>query len=141
MTAGCNSPSRGLTFRFSYFILNTHEDCGIPYDSPGGPAAIQQCFTDLAVEYYDSLEAALFAARPNLIAPAFSKLTSKLNQARSMTKNHKYARSNQRLGDLLKLVEGGTWDVSDDRNDPGNLIMRINNLLFRNDQLDEAASY
>jgi len=141
MTAGCNSPSRGLTFRFSYFILNTHEDCGIPYDSPGGPAAIQQCFTDLAVEYYDSLEAALFAARPNLIAPAFSKLTSKLNQARSMTKNQKYARSNQRLGDLLKLVEGGRWDVSDDRNDPGNLIMRINNLLFRNDQLDEAASY
>jgi hypothetical protein len=141
MTAGCNSPSRGLTFRFSYFILNTHEDCGIPYDSPGGPAAIQQCFTDLAVEYYDSLEAALFAARPNLIAPAFSKLTSKLNQARSMTKNQKYARSNQRLTDLLRLVEGGTWDVSDDRNDPGNLIMRINNLLFRNDQLDEAASY
>ena len=58
-----------------------------------------------------------------------------------MTKNQKYARSNQRLTDLLRLVEGGTWDVSDDRNDPGNLIMRINNLLFRNDQLDEAASY
>lgn len=140
MTTGCNSPSRGLTFRFSYFVLNTHEDCGIPYDSAGGPAAIQQCFNDLAVEYFDSLEVALFAASPNLLKPAFSKLTSKLNQARSMTKTGKYARSNQRLEDLLALVEGGTWDASDERNDPGNLSMRINNLLFRNDQLEEAES-
>ena len=141
VTKGCNSPSRAGTFKLSWFILNTHEDCGIVYSAPGGRAAVQQCFIDRAVDYYDALEQVLFAAAPNLVRPKFSTLSSKLNQARSMTKTGQYSKSNQRLQDLLGLVQGAQWDVSNGENEPGNLIMRINNLIFRNEQLATAASY
>ena len=141
VTNGCNSPSRAGTFKFSYFVLNTHEDCGIDYAAPGGRAAVQQCFTNRAVDYFNALEVVLNASAPNLIKPKFSTLSSKFNQARSMTKTGQYAKSNQRLQDLLSLVESGQWDVSNGKNEPGNLIMRINNLIFRNEQLLEAASY
>jgi hypothetical protein len=141
MTSGCNSPSRAGTFKLSYFILNTHEDCGIDYSAAGGRAAVQLCFTNRAEDYYAALEQVLYASAPNLIKPKFSTLTSKFNQARSMTKTGQYSKSSQRLRELLGLVEGGQWNVSNGENEPGNIIMRINNLIFRNEQLAAAASY
>lgn len=141
VTKSCNSPSRAGTFKLSYFILNTHEDCGIDYGAAGGRAAVQLCFTNRAEDYYAALEQVLYASAPNLIKPKFSTLSSKFNQARSMTKTGQYSKSNQRLQELLGLVESGQWDVSNGENEPGNLIMRINNLIFRNEQLALAASY
>ena len=38
---------------------------------------------------------------------------------------------------LSREVTSATWNI-DDRNDPGNLIMRIDNLFFRIQQLEEA---
>lgn len=142
MTNGCNSPSRAGTFKMSYFVLNTHEDCGImDYNAPGGRAAIQQCFTDFAVNKFDAFETVLYIAKPNMTSGKFSDLSKELNKARSMTKTGKYAKSNQRLEVLRQKIEAATWDVSNGDNEPGNLIMRVNNLIFRNEQLEKAASY
>ena len=106
MTKACNSPSRAGTFKFSYFVLNTHEDCGIDYAAPGGRAAVQQCFTNRAITHFDALESVLNAASVGLIKPKFSTLLVNAdNQARSMTKTGQYSKSNDRLRSLLSLVE------------------------------------
>jgi hypothetical protein len=137
MTHSCNSPMRAGTFRFSYLIINTHEDCGIDIDLEG-PQAVVQCFTDLAVAKYDLLEQVLFDSRITLIKGKFSSLTSKLNQARSMTKNAQYGKSNARLEALLGRIKAAEWDVtSNSLNWPGNMEMRILNLIKRNDDLNE----
>ena len=137
MTNYCNSPSRGATFKFSYYVLNTHEDCGLDRSQPGGRKAVIQCFEDLAVAKFDMLEIALFAAADSLVRPKFSALTSKLNKARSMIDTGQYAKGEARLLELLNMVRSGTWTPDSD-NDPGNLEMRILNLLFRIDQLQAA---
>jgi len=140
MTSSCNSPSRGGSFRFSYFILNTHEDCGIlDFDMAGNPSLVLQCFTDLAIAKYDLLEQVILRSQGNVNSRTFKKIRSKFNQARSMTKTSNYTKADARLKALLGLVEGATWTVALGENDPGNMIMRINNLIFRNEQLNEAA--
>ena len=54
-----------------------------------------------------------------------------------MIKTGQWNKGKDRLGNLLDKVLLGTWNVTDD-NDPGNLIMRIENLLWRVLQLQEA---
>ncbi|HET9662677.1 MAG TPA: hypothetical protein VFP00_00495 [Burkholderiales bacterium] len=139
MTNHCNSPSRGATFKFSFFVLNTHEDCGIDRSLPGGPQAVLQCFKGFAVAKFDALDMALAGSADNLVSPKLSTLTSKLNQARSMINTGQYDKARTRLNDLLALVRGATWNADTD-NDPGNLEMRILNLLYRNEQLIEASA-
>ena len=74
-----------------------------------------------------------------LVKPKYSTLSSKLNQARSMVDTGQWGKARTRLLDLLALVRGGTWNVDSD-NDPGNLEMRILNLLFRVEQLKAASA-
>ncbi|TFH47179.1 MAG: hypothetical protein E4H01_08705 [Lysobacterales bacterium] len=136
MTAGCNSPSRASTLGFSNFTLNTHEDGGISFSGPGDLAVIQ-FFSDRAIAKYDLLEQVILRSQVNVDSSTFKKIHSKFNQARSMTKTFNYGKADLRLKDLLVLVEGANWDVNNGFNDPGNMIMRIKNLIYRNAQLDE----
>jgi len=135
VTNACFNPSRGSTVRFSFGVLNTAEHCGIDFDGPNGPADILQCFYDLAVAKFDALDQALVSAAPKLVSPKLSSLTKEVNRARSMVKNGHFSRAVTRLKDLLTKVNGAEWDNIDGRNHPGVLVMRIENLLFRVDQL------
>ena len=96
-----------------------------------------QCKTDLAVEYFDNLELALIEAEPNLIDPSVNTLLTDLNKARSMVKVGRWNKATNDLSALFQEVTDATWNV-DYRNDPGNLIMRIDNLFFRIEQLEKA---
>jgi len=139
MTSSCNSPSRAKTFDFSDFTLNAHEDCGINFGLLGGPELVVQCFTDLAIAKYDLLEQVILRSKPNVDNRTWKKIHSKFNQARSMTSTSNYGKAHTRLHALLDLVEGAGWIVAPGENEPGNMIMRINNLIFRNEELNEVA--
>ncbi len=129
--------SRTKGFDGTFFPLNTREVClfldpNLPYFE-----AVLQCKTDLAVEYFNNLEQALLEAEPNLISPKVNELLTPLNQARSMVKVGRWNKATADLSALSREVDNATWNV-DDRNDPGNLIMRIDNLFFRIEQLKTA---
>ena len=129
MTERCNSPSRGGSFRFSFYGINLHEDCGIDFNVLGGPAAILQCFTDLATAKFDALGESLSNAKKELIDPKYGKLRSAFVKARNRFRQGKYNKSLDELDTLLGRVEGG--EFSGNFNHGGNLIMRIENLLYR----------
>ena len=142
-TSDVFNASRTRGFDGTFFPLNTREVC-LDLDPALGPddgavyfEAVLQCKTDIAVEYFFNLEQALIEAEPNLISPSLNTLLTDLNKARSMVK---VGRWNKAVMDLTALSDGvrnGTWNI-DYRNDPGNLIMRIDNLFFRIQQLEEA---
>jgi hypothetical protein len=83
------------------------------------------------------MEQALREAEPNLISPALNTLLTDLNKARSMVKVGRWNKATVDLSALYREVTNATWNV-DYRNDPGNLIMRIDNLFFRIEQLELA---
>jgi hypothetical protein len=136
-TSDVFNASRTRGFDGTFFPLNTREVClsldpGLPYFE-----AVLQCKTDLAVEYFDNMEQALREAEPNLISPALNTLLTDLNKARSMVKVGRWNKATVDLSALYREVTNATWNV-DYRNDPGNLIMRIDNLFFRIEQLELA---
>jgi hypothetical protein len=144
-TSDVFNPSRTKGFKGTFFPLNTREVClfldpmlskadGAPYFE-----AVLQCKTDLAVEYFNNLEQALIEAEPNLIAPSLNTLMTDLNKSRSMVKVGRWKKATIDLGALSDGVTDATWNVTPD-NSPGNLIMRIDNLFFRIDQLELAES-
>lgn len=142
-TSDVFNASRTRGFKGTFFPLNTREVCLFldPALSPddGAPyfEAVLQCKIDLAVEYFYSLELALLEAEPNLIGPKLNDLLTPLNKARSMVKVRRWNKARVDLSALSREVTGATWNI-DFRNDPGNLIMRIDNLFFRVDQLEQA---
>lgn len=142
-TSDVFNASRTRGFKGTFFPLNTREVC-LFLDPALGPddgavyfEAVLQCKIDLAVEYFFNLEQALIEAEPNLISPSLNTLLTDLNKARSMVKVARWNKAEMDLTALYNGVKDGTWNV-DDRNDPGNLIMRIDNLFFRIQQLEEA---
>ena len=142
-TSDVFNASRARGFDGTFFPLNTREVC-LDIDPALGPddgavyfEAVLQCKTDLAVEYFDNLEQALLAAEPNLISPSINNLLTDVNKARSMVKVGRWNKANVDLSALSRKVTSATWNI-DYRNDPGNLIMRIDNLFFRIQQLEQA---
>jgi hypothetical protein len=142
-TSDVFNASRTRGFKGTFFPLNTREVC-LFLDPALGPddgaiyfEAVLQCKIDLAVEYFFNLEQALIEAEPNLISPSLNTLLTDLNKARSMVKVRRWNKAEMDLTALFNEVRNATWNV-DDRNDPGNLIMRIDNLFFRIQQLEEA---
>jgi len=138
-TSDVINPQRKLTATFSWFMLNTREVClsldpDLPYFE-----AVLQCKIDLAIEYFDNLEQALIEAEPNLIFPSLNNLLTDVNKARSMVKVRFWDKANEDLTALYDQVVGAQW-VVDERNDPGMVIMRIQNLFFRIEQLELADS-
>lgn len=142
-TSDVYNASRTRGFKGTFFPLNTREVCLSldPMLDPGDGApyfeAVLQCKTDLAVEYFYSLEQALIEAEPNLNSPSLNTLLTDLNKARSMVKVGRWNKATMDLSALYNEVTNADWIV-DDRNDPGNLIMRIDNLFFRIEQLEMA---
>jgi hypothetical protein len=144
-TSDVFNPSRTKGFDGTFFPLNTREVCLSldpmlsPDDADAAPyfKAVLQCKIDLAVEYFDNLEQALIEAEPNLIAPSLNTVMTDLNKSRSMVKVGRWNKATIDLGAMLKEVTGATWNV-DEQNDPGNLIMRIENLFFRIEQIELA---
>ena len=143
-TSDVFNASRTRGFDGTFFPLNTREVCIDLALSPDDGAAyfeaVLQCKTDLAVEYFDNLEQALIDAEPNLISPALNTLLTDVNKARSMVKVGRWNKATVDLSALYREVINGEWNI-DYRNDPGNLIMRIDNLFFRIEQLDLAEDY
>ena len=142
-TSDVFNASRSRGFDGTFFPLNTREVC-LFLDPALGPddgtpyfEAVLQCKTDLAVEYFFNLEQALIEAEPNLLSPALNTLLTPLNQARSMVKVGRWNKATVDLTAFEREVTNATWNI-DLRNDPGNLIMRIDNLFFRIQQLDMA---
>jgi len=142
-TSDVFNASRTKGFKGTFFPLNTREVCLFldPALDPGDGApyfeAVLQCKIDLAVEYFYNLEQALIEAEPNLNSPSLNTLLTDLNKARSMVKVGRWNKATMDLSALYNGVTNADWTV-DDRNDPGNLIMRIDNLFFRIQQLEEA---
>jgi len=142
-TSDVFNASRTRGFKGTFFPLNTREVCLFldPTLDPGDGApyfeAVLQCKVDLAVEYFYNLEQALIEAEPNLNSPSLNTLLTDLNKARSMVKVGRWNKATMDLSALSNEVTNADWTV-DDRNDPGNLIMRIDNLFFRIQQLEEA---
>lgn len=142
-TSDVFNASRTRGFDGTFFPLNTREVCLLldpmldPSDGAPYYEAVLQCKTDLAVEYFDNLEQALIEAEPNLISPSLNSLLTDVNKARSMVKVGRWKKATTDLSALFREVTNATWNV-DYRNDPGNLIMRIDNLFFRIEQLELA---
>ena len=101
--------------------------------------AVLQCKTDLAVEYFNNLELAIFEVdgRGTLLSPSINRLLRDHSRALSMIKTGQWVKGRNRLVDLLDQVIGGQWIVTD-RNDRGMLDTRISNLIWRTEQLQLA---
>jgi hypothetical protein len=141
MTKRCNSPSRKSTPEFSFYLLNTREDCGIDFSAPGGPAAVFECMNNYATVKFDAIDQLLLDAAPFLGSPKLSVLTKEVNRARSMVKTQKWDRATTYLESLLDKVETADWNLDPTGiNYPGYLIMRIDNLLFRVSQLEDVSA-
>jgi hypothetical protein len=137
MTNYCNSPSRAATFKFSFYALNTHEDCGIDYGHRLGPLKVQLCFKILALAKHNALEQSLRNARLTVPRPVYNQMTRTLDQAQLMLIVGRYTKAYAYLMQFLAQVESANWDV-DSSNHPGNLSMRAQNLMFRAETLQQA---
>mgnify|MGYP000020604656 CR=1 FL=1 len=137
ITNYCNSPSRKSTPEFSFYVLNTREDCGLDIGVDGA-AAVEECFNSFAVDVFDEVYDLILESAPYLVRPKRSDLTKLANQARSQIKVGHYDKATTRLEKLLREVESATWNLDPGGvNYPGYLIMYLENLLFRIEQLAE----
>ncbi|MCH8303357.1 MAG: hypothetical protein IH912_11445 [Proteobacteria bacterium] len=136
--------SRTRSFKGTLYFLNTREAC-LDFDLALVPGtapyfeAVLQCKIDLAVEYFFTLEQALVDAdaRGNLFSPSLNRLLRDHSRALSMIKTGQWVKGIDRLEDLQTKVLNGDWTV-DGRNDPGNVLMRLANLIWRTKQLQIA---
>ena len=133
-----DAQTSATTKRKSYDVLNTQESCGILV--PGVPATVptpvRLCFEGLANTKFDLLDGVLASSNRAgaLVSPKYSTLSSKVNQARSLLKLGQYQKSQDRLLQLLALVNGAVFTVNN-FNYQGDLVMRTNNLIFRLQEL------
>lgn len=123
---GCGS-SRGATASPSFFILNLHTDCGIPFGSNN--AAVRLCIIDLTRSNYDFLKAALKIAKKSLTNTNYGQLQSLQSNSKSAFQNGNYALALQKLDAFIVAVQGSTF------NDPGfnhqgHLLMRAEHIRF-----------
>jgi hypothetical protein len=140
VTNRCYNPKRSSTRDFSFNVLNTKEHGRIVFSSATGPDDVLDFKFQRADAKFYVLAISLDLAAPNLVSPNYSVLTRKFNQARSQfdKKNSgALGRAKADLEDLLFEVKNGTWDLTDD-NFPGDVQMRVENLIWRVDQLRRA---
>jgi hypothetical protein len=143
MTNKCFNPNRGSSPDFSFSVLNTKEHGGIDFlNSPTGPSDVLEFKFQRADAKFDALEIALDRAQQDLISPKFADLSKLFNQARSQFNKRNsasLARALEDLDALLTVVKQGEWVVTDgDPNDanhpsnrPGDVQMRVENLIWR----------
>ena len=135
LTNGCGS-SRGATKGLSYFVLNLHIDCGIPFGTDDD--AVLQCLVDLTNDKLDALDIALADAKKSLINPNYGALRSTFVKARNRFNQGKYSKAVGELNTLISLLQGATFAVTLENNHQGELLMRAENIRFMID--DKIAS-
>lgn len=155
------NPNRVRIPDFSFYALGTVQICesllGTGLSSDDGLLyyeAVLDCSTDLAVTYFDDLDTLLaYVGEPDpayptpegyddnacLRDPSPENLRVELNKARSMISVQDWTKAYTRLSDLKLDAEQAIWLI-DDRNCPGHVLMRIDNLLWRTEQLELAES-
>lgn len=137
------NPQRQKTFRFSWSVYGTREFCPIPQhlspdSNPRGYfKAVYLCKKAFAIDYNVTLGQALVESRSNLENPSLRQLLRLYAGIGGNILIGRYWAAEYRLERLRATIIDAEWNI-DDRNDPGNLIMRIENLLFRVQQLEEA---
>ena len=131
-----DAQTSATTKRKSYDVLNTQESCGILVSGVPTtvPTPVRQCFEGLAITKFDLLDGVLARSKSFLVSPKYSTLSSQVNQARSLLKLGQYQKSQDRLIQLLALVNGAVFNLNN-ANYQGDLIMRTNNLIFRLQEL------
>jgi hypothetical protein len=133
--------SRTKTSRGTFHIQNTRQACldVTPDPSFGKPyfAAVQECKKDFAVAYFENLRLALIVSEGALIDENITFLFTPFNKARSQFNNGHYRKAINDLNQLRDRVLSSQWDVLV-QNDPGGLIVRIDNALLRAMQLQQA---
>lgn len=127
LTNGCGS-SRGATRALSWFVLNLHIDCNIPFGSnhPG----VLQCFIDLTNDKFAVLDQSLKNAKKSLLSPKYGKLRSQLSSAKDGFEDGNYTKALERLAKFISRVEAAEFDTSSGFNFQGNLLMRAENIEF-----------
>jgi hypothetical protein len=137
LTNGCGS-SRGATRELSYFVLNLHIDCGIPFgtNDPG----VLQCFVDLTNDKFANLGIALENSKTSLNAPTYGKLRSLWSSAADNFLIGNYAKALARLDGFISRVNSADFDTgSGFFNHQGNVLMRAENIRFMiTDKVDPA---
>jgi hypothetical protein len=136
LTNDCGS-SRGATRELSYFVLNLHIDCGIPFGSndPG----VLQCFVDLTNDKFANLGIALENARTSLTAPNYGMLRSLWSSAADNFLIGNYSKALARLERFIARVESAEFDVGSLFHHQGNVLMRAENIRFMiTDKIDPA---
>jgi hypothetical protein len=100
--------------------------------------AVQDCKVQLALEYLDNMETALFAAQDSgaMIEPINFYLVP-LNKVRNMFFNRNFKKAINDSDQFCDRVIGTNWVVLE-QNDPGNLSMRCSNMSWRAQELLDA---
>jgi hypothetical protein len=126
LTNDCGS-SRGATPSASWFVLNLHVDCGIPFDS--NDTAVKQCFIDLTSADFVALGQSLEFAKKFLTVPQYGKLRSLWSSASDNFLLGNYPKALQRLDAFISQVNAATFN-DPTYNHQGNLLARAEHIRF-----------
>lgn len=140
MTSSCSNPSRGATFGFSFGVLNTHEDLGIPFDT--NIPAVQFGFKLLAASKFVAADKSLDNARRSLSTRNYLKLRLTFAVARIAFLIQRYDLSLNALDAFLGQLEEleMQFNTSSGFNHHGNLQMRAENLKKRVAEIQDPAN-
>jgi hypothetical protein len=128
LTNGCGS-RRGATKDLSFFILNLHTDCGIPFGSNNG--AVLQCFRGLTVGKFATLGVSLLQTRANreISRAQYRQLRRTLARSRNQFIFGNYDTSLLEISMFIAGVQAAGIAPSP-RNFEGDLLMRAENIEF-----------
>ena len=138
LTNGCGS-RRGATKDLSFFVLNLHTDCGIPFGE--NPGAVLQCFRGLTVGKYLSLGVSLFQARANraLSRGEYRRLRRTLARSRNRFIFGNYDASLLQISRFIAGVQAAGIAPSP-RNFEGDLLMRAENIEFTTMKISDSVT-
>jgi hypothetical protein len=132
LTNGCGS-SRGATKSPSFFVLNLHIDCGIPFGT--NPGGVKACFRFLTLSKFAALQLSLLQARSSLNSPRYAKLLAPLVAANTAFLFAKYQKAWDQINTFISLVNGADLTYVN-FNHQGNLLMRAENIRFTIEKID-----
>jgi hypothetical protein len=138
LTNGCGS-RRGAHADLSYFILNLHQDCGLPFGMY--PNAVRQCFRTLTQGKFERLQQSLRQARREGLITRSQFRSFNRTVARAQIK-FTFANYNGAIVDVSDFIaQVNAADLAASTNNrEGNLLMRAEHIEFSIIQIrDDAA--
>jgi len=123
-TTGCINPSRGASFEFSTFYINTHFDfCQLD------PNIVLDEYILVIQDKFDALYTSILNSQQFWDNQrAYKAAKSKANQARSLFKKGQFVKSQARTEVLQGMVESALF-LESEFNHHGNIKMRVENVL------------